>query len=457
MNNVLWSKILDFEFEQLDDNYGFVTRLSTEQKWTEDFTLRAILEYKKFMYLAATSGKMVSPSEIVDEVWHLHLIFTESYAAFCKLLGKQIKHIPSTHDPKEYDKFMEAKEWTKVQYEKHFGDQPTDIWEELEFLSDLELEPSSWTYNNLNIVAVLLFLGGGTALFSTLVPIFLKIQGIQFLYGYLPFFGFLFLVSPLILRFLHKGSIKRIANQLSLQNLRPYELAALKQHGKAIMLHGTVNSLIQKKYLNVSSTGRISLEKEEYTGQKIEDLVLRVMKEQDESDLSYLRLYSDLEHHPIVKQVEQTAESIREKLLQTKRFQNIYLSFLAIYLTFIGIGFSRLILGMMNDKPVGFLLISMIAIFIITVVQMKRYYHYFFNKSLPRHYHYDHLSKEVVKQPEWEYFLVGNAALAASFSPLVVETKTTGDFWSGGSCGSGCSSCGGGCGGGCGGCGGCGG
>ena len=53
----------------------------------------AIEEYKKFMYLAATSNQMVSPSEIVDIVWHQHLIFTQSYKEFCDILGKKIEPV----------------------------------------------------------------------------------------------------------------------------------------------------------------------------------------------------------------------------------------------------------------------------------------------------------------------------------------------------------------------------
>ena len=75
----LWNKVLAFQFEKENDEYGFTVRLSTENLWTINFTEKAILEYKKFMYLAAVSDQMVSPSEIVDTVWHQHLIFTGSY------------------------------------------------------------------------------------------------------------------------------------------------------------------------------------------------------------------------------------------------------------------------------------------------------------------------------------------------------------------------------------------
>src|SRR5688572_26468213 len=97
MDAALWDKILKFKLDAQLSEYGFSTRLAKENFWTRDFTRKAILEYKKFMYLAATADQMVSPCEIVDTVWHEHLIFSQSYANFCGLLGKNIQHVPSTH------------------------------------------------------------------------------------------------------------------------------------------------------------------------------------------------------------------------------------------------------------------------------------------------------------------------------------------------------------------------
>ena len=83
MNKQLLNEVLAFSFDGEFSEYGFSTRLAKENSWTKNFTEQAILEYKKFMYLAATANAMVSPSEIVDIVWHQHLIFTQSYKKFC--------------------------------------------------------------------------------------------------------------------------------------------------------------------------------------------------------------------------------------------------------------------------------------------------------------------------------------------------------------------------------------
>ena len=97
MNTILWNKILEFDLDQPAGEYGFSIRLANENYWTKNFTAQAIIEYKKFMYLAAVSEFMVAPSGVVDTVWHQHLIFTQSYQDFCNILGKQIQHVPSTH------------------------------------------------------------------------------------------------------------------------------------------------------------------------------------------------------------------------------------------------------------------------------------------------------------------------------------------------------------------------
>lgn len=121
INNELWQKILDFDFDNSGGDYPFTVRLASENRWTECFTQQAILEYRKFMYLAATAGAMVSPSEIVDVVWHQHLIFTKSYKEFCALLGKDIQHIPSTHQIQEAATFKEAATRTRECYREAFG------------------------------------------------------------------------------------------------------------------------------------------------------------------------------------------------------------------------------------------------------------------------------------------------------------------------------------------------
>jgi len=156
MNAQLWKNILDFNIDQPLTEYGFSTRLETENSWTVNFAADAVLEYKKFMYLAATSDFMVSPSEIVDIVWHQHLIFTQLYDDFCSLLGKKIVHVPSTHNRADVKVFMEAKENTAKCYLEHFGVQPSHIWEHSGIYGPLSLEKSRLKVSGIICIGVAL-------------------------------------------------------------------------------------------------------------------------------------------------------------------------------------------------------------------------------------------------------------------------------------------------------------
>jgi hypothetical protein len=55
----------------------------------------AVVEYRRFLYLAATGSPAV-PSPVVDAVWHLHLLDTRAYIeGFClPFLGRVLHHVP---------------------------------------------------------------------------------------------------------------------------------------------------------------------------------------------------------------------------------------------------------------------------------------------------------------------------------------------------------------------------
>ncbi|MFM9838170.1 MAG: hypothetical protein ACKVOQ_07895, partial [Cyclobacteriaceae bacterium] len=144
MNTILWNEVLAYDFDQPLSEYGFSVRLAKENYWTQAFTQKAILEYKKFMYLAATHDAMVSPSEIVDVVWHQHLVFTQSYADFGKLLGKAVQHIPSTHNRQDAVRFKQAKERTHQLYKSNFGEPPADVWEYATMQGALQLPKAKY-------------------------------------------------------------------------------------------------------------------------------------------------------------------------------------------------------------------------------------------------------------------------------------------------------------------------
>ncbi len=64
--------------------------------WGLEFAKMAIEEYRRFIFLVLISKKEVTPSQIVDEVWHYHILHTQAYQSFAKEIGKYIHHNPGT-------------------------------------------------------------------------------------------------------------------------------------------------------------------------------------------------------------------------------------------------------------------------------------------------------------------------------------------------------------------------
>jgi hypothetical protein len=140
----LWTKINDFQLDVPGDAFTFSDRVTRENGWTKNYTKRVILEYKKFIYLCCFSEKGVTPSDPVDQVWHLHLTYTKSYwIDFCQnTLGKQIHHNPTKGGANEAKKFINYYEHLKDIYRYHFdNDPPRDIWQPADVrFSDIDFQ-----------------------------------------------------------------------------------------------------------------------------------------------------------------------------------------------------------------------------------------------------------------------------------------------------------------------------
>jgi len=127
----LWQRIDDFELDDPEASLSFSDRLARENGWGKEYSLRVVEEYKRFMFLLCVSNEPLTPSDQVDQAWHLHLIYTRSYwMEFCaKVLEREIHHGPTLGGSAEQEKFTDWYARTKENYEKHFGSvPPTDIW-----------------------------------------------------------------------------------------------------------------------------------------------------------------------------------------------------------------------------------------------------------------------------------------------------------------------------------------
>lgn len=115
----------------MDIDLPFSKRLARENSWSIEFALRVIEEYKKFAYLACISEIAVTPSDEVDQAWHLHLIYTQKYWwHFCKqALERELHHNPTKGGTRELEKFEDWYARTKTLYNQEFDTKPPrDIW-----------------------------------------------------------------------------------------------------------------------------------------------------------------------------------------------------------------------------------------------------------------------------------------------------------------------------------------
>lgn len=134
MNNEqlkLWNQIKNFELDEPEISLSFTDRLARENGWTIEYSIRTILEYKKFIFLLTITNHPLTPSDQVDQVWHLHLLYTQSYwIEFCEnTIKRKIHHGPTKGGEIEKTKYINWYEKTKKLYLITFKmEAPNDIW-----------------------------------------------------------------------------------------------------------------------------------------------------------------------------------------------------------------------------------------------------------------------------------------------------------------------------------------
>ena len=128
----IWLRIQGLIFDDNSDSLTFSKRLARENRWSHWFALDVIDEYKKFLYLMAVSGHPVTPSAEVDQVWHLHMIYTRLYwDDFAKHMSFQPHHGPTRGGIKEGEKFNDWYSKTLESYRDIFEmNPPVNIWPE---------------------------------------------------------------------------------------------------------------------------------------------------------------------------------------------------------------------------------------------------------------------------------------------------------------------------------------
>jgi hypothetical protein len=129
--NPLWQRIYAYSPDSEYFAIPFSRKLAVTEGWTRRFTLLAIAEYKRFVYLCCVSQNGASPSVVVDKVWHMHLLYTVEYwKKFCPLvLGRELHHYPNVGGIIEYNKHQDWYLETLKLYLLIFKENPPpDFW-----------------------------------------------------------------------------------------------------------------------------------------------------------------------------------------------------------------------------------------------------------------------------------------------------------------------------------------
>lgn len=452
-NRQLWEQVLSFDIEEYQFNYGFALRLATENNWSFSFTAAAIKEYKKFMFLAAISEEMIAPAEIIDVVWHLHLIYTDAYQSFCNVLGKEIRHVPSRKQLEEQVTFRAAWLHTQTIYTSFFGPMPDEIWKHKSMYDTLNLSVASYSVEQVKILVFALFPVLVWGLYALLKPVY---RGIESSY-FIPAYTILGIIIFIILGQYNEQQFKRLLNRVDpcsfLFRLSSLELIALKSGRISESVHVVTNELILNGNVIIGAHQRLSAVKIPDTEQIAETKVYEIF-EQIEGPIVYDQVLYRAVHTPYFQAIQSFADHLSQYLMRSKELWRIVLLNYTLVAGLLALGVVRILSGLSAGRPVLYILFIVLFTLLMSVRLIKGLFLQFTHKVLPGHYLSSKIPVGNESAMQWGYLQSGKLALTAAFIPLVgtgMAINSDHATSSGSSCGT---SCGTSCGSGCGGCGG---
>lgn len=453
----LWEQIRDFSLDDATAVVPFSQRLSRQQKWSTQFTQRVITEYKRFLYLCVMRPGGAAPSPMVDEVWHLHMTYTQSYwQRLCReLLQTELHHYPSKGGRDETEKHIHWYRQTLEAYEQTFSEKaPDEIWpdpDKVYAAPVIELTPiETFRRHALLYTSITFLLLGVSGLYQTSGRVFLAI--------FLPY-GIISLIWLYILMRIKRQTVTHLVNTHFPANANPFQLAAF--------VYGS-NRTCQMALVELTNQGILSFDGQRFWVQENPDnpslksnpltaLLIRNFKKG--ASFSYEEIHAQLDHeqvqHPTLEYLRSWSEPFK--------WETWWLPGLWTLLSLV-----RIIQGMYHEKPVSILVASTIIFGFLSFALIQSHkVKKLIGSALLQLWKSNAIRNEdnhLMNQYAWEGPALLGSLLAwpimeAHFNEANRKFQATSDGgWSGGTgCGSsGCSGGdgGGGCGSGCGGCGG---
>lgn len=379
-----WEKLESF---QLNDNkavFDYSARLAKENGWSRAFTARVIQEYKRFLLLAVHAGHPVSPSEPVDQAWHLHLVYTRSYwQRLCgEVLGRPLHHEPTAGGVDEGAKFHRQYERTLDSYRRLFGTPPpADIWP----CADEAFKPKlnrwvdvsrHWTLPKTVFLRhfrprVLVPAAAALVLVVTLagcrdLNVF-DYQGEQFLMFYI---GALF--AAVIGSKVLAGIFRRTGpGRLGDEDLRdPYEIAFLGGGGRRLG-DAALAALYTRGLLRLETLAGGALRMGTVAGKNVDDLSLT-----EHQVWRALPQQTPAEMHHVRRALVPVTTAMQDKLAQLGYvFSPAGLSRLRWvaalpFLFLMGIGVVKLFVGFSRGRPVAFLVVALVVTLVVMIARL---------------------------------------------------------------------------------------
>src|SRR5258706_7725942 len=385
------------EAHSLDDAravFRFSERLARENHWTARYVERVICEYKRFTFLAVVADHPVSPSDPVDQAWHLHLIYTEAYwKDFCgNVLRVPLHHHPSRGGAREPSKFDGWYERTLTSYRRIFREEPpADIWPAPENHSGKSrrfaridtarhwvirkpeccmlrsivnrMTKRQWAFGAALLALTLSLAGCGTAMVAMISP--LDLRGPEFLW----FFAIIWLavigIAALIRWKLREPGF---AAGLEIPHLDAYEIAYLS--GKeSLAANAAIARLVQSGAINLHPTDRKVLPGGALPdgSHKLEEAIHSYVALEGGVILNDVRKYTKLPLESVATRLEQLG-----LLISSPRATRAIVIPLVVTLTVSAFGLIKIYIGLMREKPVTFLALLCIISAVVAVAGFAR-------------------------------------------------------------------------------------
>ncbi len=374
-SSALYGRLQAFSFDAIDAQFPFSRRLARDNGWSEAYAQRVIEEYRRFVYLAVMAGHPVTPSDQVDQVWHLHLTYSRSYwEEFCpKVLEKPLHHEPTRGGAAEQSKFGDWYAKTLASYETLFQEKPpSDLWPdpEVRFGQDLQFvrvnRQQHWILPKLELQSLWV---GKTSLVSA-IGILILLTGCNSIEGavnplsftgktFLQFYAVAGLNTVFVAIAWQSWLLRKNYMSQSQENLALYESACLV--GENRLADTAIVSLIQKGYMEIE-------EPEAESKGKHRILKLKVIKDADE-DCHPIEsaMLAGIPGSQGLRQIhgvlEELSTKVREQLqgqkllMDGELLRSVRLYPALLIAAVLGLGGVRILIGLSHDRPVGYLVI----------------------------------------------------------------------------------------------------